>query len=170
MSAASYSPPRPRLHRALSRPFRNTHGTGSSPQRPSLSGLWSSQFVRDLPVLGRAQGGSDGNIVMEDSAIDWAYRPVPLEGVADAFAVLVTGDSMVPKYAAGDLVYVNPEKQPRKGRYVLVELDGHKGLVKQFDRWDGDTLVLHQFNPASELRFDRREILRVLLIIGSMDA
>ena len=170
MSAATYIPAKRRLHRPLARSFRHDLCAGSSPSSPSLSGLWSSRFMRDLPVLGRAQGGSDGNIVMEDGAIDWAYRPTTLEGVTDAFAVLVTGDSMMPKYAVGDLVYVNPEKQPRKGRYVLVELEGHRGLVKQFDRWDNDILVLQQFNPAQEMRFSRSQVLRVLAIIGSMDA
>ncbi|WP_417450840.1 S24 family peptidase [Kordiimonas sp.] len=170
MSASPHLRARSRLHRIPPRTFAAGNSVGSSPSRPSLSGLWSSQFVRDLPVLGRAQGGADGNIVMEDGAIDWAYRPTALEGVSDAFAILVTGESMLPKYAAGDLVYINPEKQPHKGRFVLVELEGHRGLVKQFDRWDGDTLVLQQFNPASELRFARQEVLRVLLIIGSMDA
>jgi phage repressor protein C with HTH and peptisase S24 domain len=107
---------------------------------------------------------------MEESAIDWTFRPASLEGVHDAFAVVVTGDSMEPKYAPGDIAYVNPAKQPRKGCFVLVELMGHRGLVKQFDRWDGDTLFLQQFNPACELRFERAEVLRLLPIIGSMDA
>ena len=108
--------------------------------------------------------------MIEDGAIDWTFRPADLQGVEDAFAVFVTGDSMHPKYANNDIVYVHPHKPPRKGRYVLVELDGHRGLVKRFEKWDGDTLVLTQFNPAQEIRLRRADVLRVMLIIGSLDA
>lgn len=159
-----------RLHRAANHSLSLSWPAGSSPSDPSASGRWSPRYMRDLPVLGRVQGGDEGNLVMEESAIDWTFRPASLEGVNDAFAVVVTGDSMQPKYAPGDIAYVNPARQPRKGCFVLVELMGHRGLVKQFDRWDGDTLFLRQFNPASELRFARAEVLRLLPIIGSMDA
>jgi len=124
---------------------------------------------RDLPVLGRAQGGSDGNIVIEDGAIDWTFRPADLQGVRDAFAVYVTGNSMLPKYKDKDLAYVHPGKTPRRGRYVLVETREHRGFIKQFDRWDGDILVLRQYNPAEEIRIPRADVLRILLVIGSLD-
>jgi len=124
---------------------------------------------QDLPVLGRAQGGKDGNIVMEDNAMDWTFRPADLQGVKDAFAVYVTGDSMVPKYKNQDLAYMNPTKPPRKGRFVLVETADHTGFIKQFTKWDGQELVLKQFNPAREIRLPREKVLRVLLVIGSLD-
>ncbi|MCJ9430170.1 S24 family peptidase [Kordiimonas marina] len=141
--------------------------TRSFRSRPANSTLFGGR--RDLPVLGRAQGGSDGNIVIEDGAIDWTFRPADLQGVRDAFAVYVTGNSMVPKYKDKDLAYVHPSKTPRRGRYVLVETQGHRGFIKQFDRWDGDTLVLQQYNPAEEIRIPRADILRVMLVIGSLD-
>lgn len=125
---------------------------------------------RDLPVLGRAQGGKDGNIIMEDSAIDWTFRPADLQGVKDAFAVYVTGDSMVPKYKNQDLAYVHPTKPPRKGRFVLVETADHTGFIKQFVKWDGQELVLKQYNPAREIRLPREQVSRLLLVIGSLDS
>jgi len=126
--------------------------------------------ARDLPVLGRAQGGKDGNIIMEDNAIDWTFRPADLQGVKDAFAVYVTGDSMVPKYKNQDLAYVHPTKPPRKGRFVLVETADHTGFIKQFVKWDGQELVLKQYNPAREIRLPREQVSRLLLVIGSLDS
>lgn len=124
---------------------------------------------RDLPVLGRAQGGAEGNLVMEEGAIDWTFRPADLAGVRDAFAVYVTGTSMVPKYQDGDLVYVHPSRPPRRDRFVLVETSDHRGLIKQFIKWDEDMLVLRQLNPEDTIRLPRARVLRVMLIIGSMD-
>ncbi len=125
---------------------------------------------RDLPVLGRAQGGKEGNLTLSEGALDWTFRPTDLQGVQDAFAVYVTGDSMVPKYKERDLVYVHPAKLPRRGRYVLVETCDHKGFIKQFIKWQGDILVLRQYNPDREIRVARREVLRVMLVIGSLDS
>lgn len=142
------------------------------------SKLFSNRFrqpapfgrARDLPILGRAQGGSDGNMTMNDSAIDWTFRPADLQGVKDAFAVFVTGESMLPKYKNQDLAYVHPTKRILKGRFVLVETTDHSGFIKQFVRWEGDTLILRQYNPAQEIRLDRQDVLRVMLVIGSLDA
>lgn len=124
---------------------------------------------RSLPVLGRAQGGSDGNLVIEEAAIDWTFRPADLQGVNDAFAVYVSGDSMAPKYKNGDLIYVHPAKPLVKGRFVLVETLEHKGFIKQFVALQEDTLVLQQFNPNEEITIPRSDVLRVMLAIGSLD-
>lgn len=124
---------------------------------------------RSLPVLGRAQGGRDGNLVIEEAPIDWTFRPVDLQGVNDAFAVFVSGDSMSPKYKNGDLVYVHPSKPLLKGRFVLVETIEHKGFIKQFVALKEHELILRQFNPDEEITINREQILRVMLAIGSLD-
>lgn len=124
---------------------------------------------RSLPVLGRAQGGSDGSLIVEENPIDWTFRPADLQGVEEAFAIYVSGASMMPKYKNGDLVYVHPSRCVSKGRFVLVETKEHKGFIKQFTAWRDDMLILQQFNPLKEIALPRSEILRVMLAIGSLD-
>ena len=124
---------------------------------------------RCLPVRGRAEGGQDGNFVIEEQPIDWTFRPADLQGVNDAFAVFVSGNSMMPKYKNGDLVYVHPTHSITKSRYVLVETTEHKGFIKQFVSWQGDTLVVQQFNPEQEIIIPREQVLRLMLVIGSLD-
>ena len=162
-------PPLPATHRT--RMTKTAHSISALTGAPS----WTSQqpsfsAARDLPVLGRAQGGSDGNLVLDENAIDWTFRPADLQGVKDAFAVYVTGDSMVPKYGDGDLAYVHPRKPPRSDRFVLVETRDHSGFIKQFVGWEDGVLVLRQFNPAEEIRLARPDVRRVMLVIGSLDA
>lgn len=124
---------------------------------------------RCLPVRGRAEGGQDGNFVIEEQPIDWTFRPADLQGVNDAFAVFVSGDSMVPKYKNGDLVYVHPNRSITKKRYVLVETAEHKGFIKQFISWQEDALIVQQFNPEQEISIPREQVLRLMLVIGSLD-
>ncbi len=133
--------------------------------KPSVFG-----FVRDLPIRGRAQGGDEGSLVIEEQPIDWTYRPADLQGVHGAFAVFVTGDSMEPKYKNQDIAYIHPTQPIRRGRYVLVETTEHSGFIKKFDRWDGDTLVVKQFNPTKDIRIARNKVRKVMMVIGSLDA
>ncbi len=125
---------------------------------------------RDLPIRGRAQGGDEGSLVIEEQPIDWTYRPADLQGVHGAFAVFVTGDSMEPKYKNQDIAYIHPTQPVRRGRYVLVETTGHSGFIKKFERWDGDMLIVKQFNPTREIRIERKDVRRVMMVIGSLDA
>jgi len=124
---------------------------------------------RCLPVRGRAEGGKDGNFVIEEQPIDWTFRPADLQGVNDAFAVFVSGNSMVPKYKNGDLVYVHPAKAISKQRYVLIETTEHKGFIKQFVGWQDEHLIIQQYNPEQEIKIPREKILRLMLVIGSLD-
>jgi len=39
-------------------------------------------------------------------------------------------------------------------------------LIKQFVRWDADTLVLRQLNPPEELRVPRDEVEECHLVVG----
>lgn len=126
--------------------------------------------IKDLPIRGRAQGGDDGNMIIEEQPIDWTFRPADLQGIHGAFAVFVTGNSMQPKYSNQDIAYIHPDKQPRSGRHVLVETAKHAGFIKQFKRWESDVLVLQQYNPEKEIRIPRAEVRRVMLVIGSIDA
>ncbi len=146
-------------------PDRHTTLFGNRFRQPAPFGR-----ARDLPILGRAQGGSDGNMTLNDAAIDWTFRPADLQGVKDAFAVFVTGESMLPKYKNQDLAYVHPSKRIPKDRFVLVETADHSGFIKQFVRWEGDTLILRQYNPAQEIRLERSDVLRVMLVVGSLDS
>ena len=124
---------------------------------------------KTLPVMGRAEGGK-GNKVIEDTPIDWTFRPADLQNIHDAFAVYVTGSSMEPKYKPDDLAYIHPRKTPVRGRYVLIETVENQGLVKQFLKWEKDILLVRQFSPLMDIRIPRSEVKNVFLIIGSMDS
>jgi len=135
--------------------------------QPGLN-IFSSQ--KDLPVRGRAQGGEDGNISIEENPIDWTYRPADLQGVQGAFAVFVTGDSMEPKYKNQDLAYIHPKQRPRPGRYVLIETVHSGSFIKRFEGWRNNKLVVWQYNPEKNLYFERHEVRSLMTVIGSLDA
>ncbi|WP_162243328.1 XRE family transcriptional regulator [Methylobacterium sp. Leaf399] len=126
-----------------------------------------------LPVYGLATGGPVGHADFNGDVVDRIARPPMLTSVHNAYAVYVSGDSMEPRYLAGETVYVHPGKPVRKGHFVVVQVAGDgageppRGYVKRFVGWSGDRLILAQFNPAGEIEFDRDEVVSVHRIVLS---
>jgi phage repressor protein C with HTH and peptisase S24 domain len=119
-----------------------------------------------IPIRSAARGGGEQEMFLADGPIGYTARPANLGGVRGAYAIYMLGDSMEPRYAQGWLLHVNPFKPPTRGRDVVVYKTGQAVLIKQFVRWDGDTLVLHQLNPPEDLRVPRDAVLECHLIVG----
>ena len=71
---------------------------------------------------------------------------------AEPFALMVLGDSMLPEFAEGEIIVVEPEGLARDGSYVVADLDGEailRQLAEREGRW-----WLHPLNaryPDAEL-------------------
>ena len=125
--------------------------------------------TRDLPVMGTVKGGSEGFYFNEGEPKEFVLRPSGLDGVANAFALYVDGDSMEPRYFAGEVLYVNPNRPITRNCFVAVELQDGQGMIKQFLRRSDDQLVLRQFNPPKDIRLAAREVKRMYRITGASE-
>src|SRR5262249_44100415 len=61
-----------------------------------------------IPVYGHALGGKDGGFILSGNRVSEVLAPPNLAHVPDAYAVYVVGESMEPRYFAGETVFVNP--------------------------------------------------------------
>lgn len=64
---------------------------------------------------------------------------------AEPYALLVLGDSMLPEFAEGEVIVVEPEGLARDGSYVIAFHDGEyilRQLAQRGGRW-----LLHPLNP-----------------------
>ena len=77
---------------------------------------------------------------------------------------------MEPRYFAGEVLYVNPNRPISKNCFVAVELRDGQGLIKQFVKRSDDTVMLRQFNPAKDLRLATRDVKRMYRITGASEA
>lgn len=125
--------------------------------------------ARDLPVLGAVRGGTEGFYFNEGEPKEFVARPATLAGVSNGFALYVNGDSMEPRYFAGELVYVNPNRPVTRNCFVAVEMADGQGLIKQFVRRSDDHVILRQFNPPKEIRLAARDIRRICRITGASE-
>lgn len=128
---------------------------------------------RMLPVLGEAVGGEDGEYLFNGSVLDYVACPPSLVNVPNAYSVFVDGESMSPRYRSGETVYVHPTKPARRGDDVIVQIRANDeslpphGFIKEMVGWQGNKLVLHQYNPDKRIEFDRDDVVSVHPIVLS---
>jgi SOS-response transcriptional repressor LexA len=123
-----------------------------------------------MPVYSSAEGGQ-GVLVIDTDPIDWVERPHTLAHVRRAFAIVVSGDSMVPAYKPNDRAWVNPQRRPIAGQDCVVyqnneTLGEERLLIKEFVRETEADFVVKQHNPPKELKLSKRDWHRIYLVTG----
>jgi len=117
----------------------------------------------DLPVFGLAAGSVLGALTMGTEPVEYVPCPPGLSRVKGAYALIVTGSSMEPRYMAGDMIFLHPHRPPRPGDHVVIQeiSDGTKTWIKRFERQTETHLVTLQYNPPAEVKFARNTITAV---------
>jgi phage repressor protein C with HTH and peptisase S24 domain len=142
------------------------------PRNAELGG--PARFGARIPAYGQAVGGRDGEFILNGNRIVDILAPPSLQGVPDAYAVYVVGDSMEPRYFAGEAVFVNPRLPVRRGDFVVAQIAVEAGepphaYIKRFVARDARILRLEQFNPRKMLTFPAARVISVHRIIMGGD-
>jgi phage repressor protein C with HTH and peptisase S24 domain len=134
-------------------PIPRTPGPASNAGAPEYVQFASAPLI---PVFGQAAGGYEGRFEMNGQKIADVFCPPPLVGIRGAYAVYVFGDSMEPRYFAGETVWLHPYLPVRKGDFVVAQIRGKgpgeplSAYVKQFlGRSSNNGLKLKSLNPGS---------------------
>lgn len=118
-----------------------------------------------IPVLGTAAGAAIGAFVI-DGAIDWVRRPPGLANTRNVYALYVAGESMVPKFNPGDLIFVSPDRPSVAGDTVVIQTRTHTGAplqawIKTIVRRTHGGVVARQLNPPAEIEYLSHQIVAV---------
>jgi phage repressor protein C with HTH and peptisase S24 domain len=136
------------------------------PQRSFSHGaLW-------IPVFGHAVGGKDGEFILSGNQVSEVLAPPNLSHVPDAYAVYVVGDSMEPRYFAGETVFVNPRLPIGRGSFVVAQISKGqesepRAYVKRFVSQDAKRLRLEQYHPKKVLEFPMSTVVAIHRIVMS---
>ncbi len=129
----------------------------------------AARGIGELPLHASARGG-DGEMVIGDSLIGSERHP--LDGVPDAYAIYVVGDSMEPLFEQGDRILVNPHAPPAAGADVVLqtgqatETGERHAMVKRLLRSGSTEWQLEQFNPAKRFKVKRAQWPTCHVIVG----
>ncbi len=115
--------------------------------------------ARPVPLIGLAQAGNGGYFDDAGFPVGGGWDEVTLPDVRDenAYALEVSGDSMMPVYRDGDVIVVSPAASLRKGDRVVVKTMDGEVLAKVLARRGDKRVELMSLNPAFEARVLKTE-------------
>lgn len=133
----------------------NASGAGVEEFMDLLTGRkGAAPRLKQIPLLGFAKAGKGG--FFDDSGFPHGsgWEEIDVPGVTDsaAYALEITGDSMMPIYREGDIIVISPAATIRKGDRVVVRTADGQVMAKIMQRQTARTLELASFNAAHETK------------------
>lgn len=127
----------------------------------ALVGAGSNERRRTIPLIGLAQAGSGGFFDDGGFPTGGGWDEIAFPNVADehAYALEISGESMLPLLRDGDIVIVSPTAPVRRGDRVVVKTKKGEVMAKELRRHTARTIELKSLNREHEDRsFDESEI------------
>ena len=144
--------------------LRPTEATETSNVVPFLT---RTDNARRIPVLGRVPAGVPVEAVTDVIEHIDLSPPMATDG-HDYFALMVTGDSMVPEYRDGDIVIVRVQPTAETGDDVVAYIGGSDATLKRFTR-TADGIQLRPLNTAYAVRsFTKEQVLSLPVTLAGI--
>ena len=104
---------------------------------------------RTVPLIGLAQAGAGG--FFDDGGFPtgggWDEVAFPEVPDPNAYALEISGESMMPLYRDGDIVIISPNASVRRGDRVVVKTRDGEVLAKDLKRRTENIIELKSLNP-----------------------
>jgi phage repressor protein C with HTH and peptisase S24 domain len=104
--------------------------------------------TRAVPLLGFAEAGSGGYFDDGGFPVGEGWDEIAFPAVADehAYALEVSGQSMLPAYRDGDVILVSPSAPIRRGDRVVVRTRSGEVMAKELKRRTAKSIELRSLN------------------------
>jgi phage repressor protein C with HTH and peptisase S24 domain len=111
-------------------------------------------FAKPIPLIGLAQAGHEGYFDDAGFPAGAGWDEIPFPELADehAYALEITGDSMLPLYRDGDRIVVSPMASLRRGDRVVLKTQTGEVMAKQLVRMTAQRVELKSLNAEYEDR------------------
>jgi len=96
----------------------------------------SNGAAQAIPLIGFAEAGASGYFDDAGFPVGKGWDEIAFPGVTDerAYALEISGDSMLPAYRDGDVIIVSPAAPVRRGDRVVVKTGSGEIMVKELKR------------------------------------
>jgi len=126
--------------------------------------------TRYIPLIGLAEAGSKGYFDDSGFPVGGAWDQIAFPDLAEehAYALEISGDSMLPIYRDGDRIIVSPSGSLRRGDRVVLKTQNGEVMVKQISRLTATRVELKSLNSDYEDRtFELNELAFIHRVIWS---
>ena len=109
----------------------------------------ASGSTKSVPLIGFAEAGSGGYFDDGGFPVGKGWDEIAFPAVNDdhAYALEISGDSMLPTYRDGDVIVVSPAAPVRRGDRVVVKTKNGEVMVKELKRQTAKQVELKSLNP-----------------------
>ena len=145
---------------------------------------WIAKALTPLPLIASGLAGEWASTGVEltevrpSEVIDRLSRPMALAGDPDAYAVIIVGDSMWPRFRPGRRIAVSPRAPVAIGDDVVLKLRrpeapaaapaGELVLIKELVKRTANFVALRQFNPEAVVEVDAAEVEALHKVLGEL--
>lgn len=159
---------------------RRNHPPRENPSRPP-----SARIIKaapppkpppssQIPIRAVARAGTAREAFTADGPIDWTDRPAFLRG-GDAYAILVSGTSMMPRFRPGQILFVDPYRPPLPGQGVVIVTYTDAVMIKEFVGYGDDhgeeVVALREYQPEERVfTVFASEVATLHSVVGTRDA
>jgi phage repressor protein C with HTH and peptisase S24 domain len=104
--------------------------------------------TRAVPLIGFAEAGAGGFFDDGGFPVGKGWDEIAFPAVSDehAYALEISGDSMMPAYRDGDVIIVSPAAPIRRGDRVVVKTRKGEVMVKELKRRTSKSIELQSIN------------------------
>jgi phage repressor protein C with HTH and peptisase S24 domain len=110
--------------------------------------------TQNVPLIGFAEAGAGGYFDDGGFPVGRGWDEIAFPAVNDehAYALEISGESMMPAYRDGDVILVSPAAPIRRGDRVVVKTKDGEVMVKELKRRTSKTIELRSLNPSHKER------------------
>lgn len=129
---------------------------------------------RELLALYSGAEGGDGFVIVGVDPLEYIARPRPLVGINDAYAIVISNESMSPAFEPGDKAYVNPRMPLKEGKnfifyFSATDEGDRKAMIKRLVHWTDSEWTVEQYNPPKRFKLPRSSWVQAHRVIGKME-
>jgi phage repressor protein C with HTH and peptisase S24 domain len=108
----------------------------------------NSSTTQAVPLIGFAEAGAGGFFDDGGFPVGKGWDEIAFPAITDehAYALEISGESMLPAYRDGDVIIVSPGAPVRRGDRVVVKTKGGEVMVKELKRQTAKSVELKSLN------------------------
>lgn len=110
--------------------------------------------VKSVPLIGLAEAGAGGFFDDAGFPVGKGWDEIAFPQIEDehAYALEISGDSMLPAYRDGDVILVAPSAPIRRGDRIVLKTRDGEVMAKELKRRTAKSVELRSINPDHKER------------------
>jgi phage repressor protein C with HTH and peptisase S24 domain len=127
----------------------------------------SNGAAQAIPLIGFAEAGASGYFDDGGFPAGKGWDEIAFPGVTDerAYALEISGDSMLPAYRDGDVIIVSPAAPVRRGDRVVVKTGSGEIMVKELKRQTAKQIELKSLNADPERTLTLEDVVWIARVV-----